>query len=406
MKRINHKNEKVLILSFTPVSSAPRMLNQASFFLKKDIEICIAGFPGKNPLNPRWNFIDLSSTCSLTSPTLLKRIKKSTKIFGRFLKGAEFCYWKAYEFEKVLKQLQKFTPFSLIICHDYITAPIGHALSIACNIPYWVDMHEHALSEDNTHSLIEKLKWKYLNCHYVNTLQKKFVTTAPMLTTASDGFAKSFQKDYQLPNPPHTIKNVPPYTNQPFRPYKKGTQLKCLYHGYLFPNRGIEELIQSIAFCYPHINLTLQGSGKTEYIDYLKRMIKQHQVQNRVHLTSLVPFSDIVKHANTFDVGLFIPPKKGPQNTYNLSNKFFEYIMAGLVLCTRDFPEMAKIVNHYNLGVLVSSTNPQAIAQILNQLSTESINLYKQNALTAAKKLCWEEESLVFEQLYLKLTKT
>ena len=61
----------------------------------------------------------------------------------------------------------------------------------------------------------------------------------------------------------------------------------------------------------------------------------------------------------------------GMQKTINLSNKFFEYIMSGTMLCVSNYPDMAKIVNEHSLGLLIDDeqNNPKKIAKLISNIS-------------------------------------
>jgi hypothetical protein len=71
----------------------------------------------------------------------------------------------------------------------------------------------------------------------------------------------------------------------------------------------------------------------------------------------------------------------------------FEYVMAGLALCTTDLPEMARLIREYDLGVTIAAVEPKAIAAAVNALDPDRIDSFKRNALCAARELCWERES-------------
>ena len=101
----------------------------------------------------------------------------------------------------------------------------------------------------------------------------------------------------------------------------------------------------------------------------------------------------LVREAAQFDVGFFALPGHSRHNEFALPNKFFEYVMAGLALCTTDLPEMARLIREYDLGVTIAAVEPNAIAAAVNALDPDRIDRFKRNALRAARELCWERES-------------
>lgn len=378
--------KKILIISLTPVASSPRPLRQAHTFLEKGYTVYMAGYQGKDTPDKRWHFIPL--------PVFSKKklINKLYGLMGTVPFLADFAYKRLFHLRILVEHLKK-NPVDLILCHDYFTAPIGHALSKIFHCEYLIDVHEHALTENQpSRGLWQNIFW-FLHKRYAHNLQKKYFPQVRALTTVSDGIADSLQKDYNLPKRPTVIHSTPFYQASPFRPLKENDPIRLLYHGGFAPDRGLEECIQAMALCDERFSLTLRGSGNPAYCKALYDLAQKSSARTRIHFEPSVPFQDIIPEAALFDIGLFIPPNISLQRKYVLPNKFFEYIMAGIALVVADLPEMAKIVRAHRLGVLVSSAQPEEIARSLNTLTWQTINTYKQHSLKTAKELCWEKEA-------------
>jgi len=106
-----------------------------------------------------------------------------------------------------------------------------------------------------------------------------------------------------------------------------------------------------------------------------------------------------VLRAAVFDVGLFALPPHSKQNVHVLPNKFFEYMMAGLALVVSELPEMKRLLRHHDLGLLIETVAPEAIAKVINQLDRITIDRFKLNSLQAAKALNWQTEGARFLEL-------
>ena len=91
----------------------------------------------------------------------------------------------------------------------------------------------------------------------------------------------------------------------------------------------------------------------------------------------------LVREAAAFDIGFFALPGHSRHNELALPNKIFEYIMAGLCLCTTDLPEIAAIIEQYELGVTVPVLDGSSIAWAINGLGRDRIDACKLNALQA-----------------------
>jgi hypothetical protein len=78
-------------------------------------------------------------------------------------------------------------------------------------------------------------------------------------------------------------------------------------------------------------------------------------------------------------------------NHFALPNKLFEFIQARLAIAIGPSPEMAKIVQEYQLGIVAQDFKPETMAAALNKMTKESMDAFKLNADKAAKILNAEE---------------
>jgi hypothetical protein len=131
-----------------------------------------------------------------------------------------------------------------------------------------------------------------------------------------------------------------------------------------------------------------------QYLEELKKLAQA--TSNRIYFPEPVPMPSIPTYINQFDIGLLILPPSGFSYTYSLPNKFFEFIQAKLAISITSFPDMEKIVNQYQCGVVHKNHEPQEIAKTLNQLTSQDIEALKKNALGASKDLNAEANKKIF----------
>lgn len=297
----------------------------------------------------------------------------------------ERIYWQLNERFRQLYEAACSEPVDLWLANDWTTLPIARRLAKEQGVPFAYDTHELAVDE-----YAERWAWRLMRRPVIATIERIAMKEAAFVSCVSESIARRLGQFYGLTGLPLVVRNVPSYESVSFRP--TGTQIRVLYHGLVSPNRGLEACIESVALWRPEFDLTIRGPGSPEYLEHLAGLARRHGVADRVIFAPAVRMVDLVRSAAEHDVGLFALPDHSLQNIYVLPNKFFEYMMAGLALCVSDLPEMAGILKERDLGVLIEAVTPPAIAAAINRLDRPAINLYKQNALEAAREFNWENE--------------
>jgi glycosyltransferase involved in cell wall biosynthesis len=272
------------------------------------------------------------------------------------------------------------------LANDWTALPIAAKLAAEKGGVYGYDTHEFA-AEEYAH----QWKWRLWNRPLVCALERRFIQDAAIVSAVCAGIARLLDARYRLPRPSLVIRNTPRYEEAEFRP--TGERIRVLYHGIVVPGRGLEAAIDSVPLWRPEFELAIRGPLNPDFGDALRARVANHGISHRVTLLPPVPMTQLVREARGFDVGFFPQPAHSPHYEFVLPNKFFEYVMAGLALCVSDLPEMAGLVRQYDLGVLIASIDPEAIAAAINSLGRERIDAFKRNALNAARELCWEKEA-------------
>ena len=86
-----------------------------------------------------------------------------------------------------------------------------------------------------------------------------------------------------------------------------------------------------------------------------------------------------------------------------LPNKFFEYAMAGLPILVSDLPEMRKLVEQYDCGVVCESLTPDGIVNGLKKLLSKDLVKLGKNARKMAEDHSWEVQEEKLLRLYDKV---
>jgi len=360
----------ICILALSAIDDDPRVGRQCDAFRRVGWVVVAVGLSSPRRCPPGW------------------RIRRCLQLLQIRLwpKIADSLYWSYFGDAGEVYYRASGVTAAVWLANDWMTLPIAARLARERGGAYGYDAHEFALEEYG-----EKLKWRLLHRPMVHTVERQHIGGAAVVSTVSAGIAERLDVIYQLPRPSLVVRNTPFY--QRFRFRRTGEHIRVLYHGIIVVGRGLEQTIDSVVSWRPEFELTIRGPENPGYSDMLRKRICDAGLENRVRLVPPVPMTALVEEATAFDIGLFALPGHSRHNRFSLPNKFFEYMMAGLALCVSDLPEMARLVEEHQLGVLIPTVDPVAIASAINSFDRERIDASKRNALAAAAEFCWERES-------------
>ena len=178
-----------------------------------------------------------------------------------------------------------------------------------------------------------------------------------------------------------------------------------LYHGGLFPWRGIEQLVEAIRDV-PDATLVLMGYGVLE--PTLRAWEADPSLGGKVRVMDAVPPAELHDWVAAADVvGM---PIQGDTLNHRLTtpNKLFEAMAAGVPAVVSDLPGMSAIVKDAGSGILVDPTDVAAIAaaiRSITSLSVEDWQAWRERCLAAAHdRYNWETQVEKLLDLYTDLT--
>jgi glycosyltransferase involved in cell wall biosynthesis len=183
------------------------------------------------------------------------------------------------------------------------------------------------------------------------------------------------------------------------------SQRVVLYHGGLFPWRGIEQLIEAIRDV-PDATLVLMGYGILE--PTLRAWEADPALAGRVRVMGPVPPAEL--HAWVACADVVGMPIQGDTLNHRLTtpNKLFEAMAAGVPAVVSDLPGMSAVVRDAGSGVLVDPTDVRAIAAAIRQildLSEAEWAAWSQRCLAAAHdRYNWETQVERLLDAYTALT--
>jgi len=207
---------------------------------------------------------------------------------------------------------------------------------------------------------------------------------------------KEFEKMYGVQY--EVIRNIA--VLEDFPPQKAASPF-IIYQGAVNEGRSFETLIPAMQW----VNIPLLIYGDGNFMDTARSLVKQYGLEQKVIFKGKIPPHELKLVTRTATIGVTLFDDTGISNYYSLSNRFFDYIHAGIPQLCADYPAYKEINNLYETAVLVKDLSPENIASQLNEmLSNKAMyNRLAANCGPARQAFNWQQEASKLIALYKKI---
>lgn len=365
------KTKKVYISVTNDLLTDQRVHKTALMIMESGAEVVVIGrkWPSKEPIKGR-----------------LYQVKRFHILIN---KG--FLFYAFYNIRLFLYLLVHHA--DILVANDLDTLPANYLISRLKGRPLVYDSHEYFTE------VPELINRKRVRKIWL-VLEKMMLPRIKFSSTVSESVAKEYRVKYDIQM--GVIRNLSPL----MRKEKRGPdQLHCnprrviIYQGALNEGRGLESMILAMRFLDKY-QLQIFGTGYLK--SKLEELIKRNNLGDYAFLCGRVPFNELKEYTRQASVGISLEENKGLNYYYSLPNKLFDYIHALIPVLVSDLPEMRKIVQEYNIGLIIDSHEPDHIAEKI-QIMMEDHELrisWKRNLTEAARDLCWEKEVGKLKDIY------
>lgn len=230
--------------------------------------------------------------------------------------------------------------------------------------------------------------FRHIIAPYTIHLLKQFLPQLSAFYTVSKGLSDLYYEDFGIR--PEVIRSTPDYQDTNFEPLKE-FPIKMVHHGVANKDRVLENMIEVVKKFDGKYCLDFYLTGDKIYINELKKMSKNYK---NISFFEPVPFNQINTMLTKYDVGFYFLFPTGFNTTFNLPNKFFEFIQARIGMVIGPSPEMANLANSYGVALISEEFTIDSMVSILKFATIEQFNRLRFNSQKAAKELCWESESM------------
>ncbi len=215
------------------------------------------------------------------------------------------------------------------------------------------------------------------------------------IITVNDSIAEAYRQRYGKTL--HVIRNIPMKRGLgPVPPRRElglpdGPRILVMQGAGLNIQRGVEEAVLAMKEL-PSCLLLLIGGGDVWPV--VEGLVKEHGLQDRVRLIGKQPYERMMDYTRNADLGLTLDKDTNLNYRFSLPNKLFDYLNAGIPVLATDLPEVARIVRHYDAGVVIPTAEPATIAREVRAFFVDEnhVRRVRANATFAARELDGEVE--------------
>jgi hypothetical protein len=361
--------EKVLILYLADVTNVARVRRQATF-LSPEYDVILAS-PGRHVTLPGVETLTLPS---LRAGRLRGAAESAMRLALRAVGRYGAAYWRDSGVKAVRQTLGQALPVDAVVVNELFALPL--ARSLGDHVPVIFDAHEHWTSESASWNRRQRLSMRGAHEWIVD----RFVPQTAGMMTVSEGIARDFSRRTGVS--PIVVTNAPFF--EPLSPSPVDARVRLLHVGVADRRRRLEHTIAAVRSLDRRFMLDIVLAGDNGYRRHLEQLVDE---DDRIRVLPPVAVEDLVSFANRYDIGVFLLPADFPNQVHVLPNKLFDYIQARLGVAIGPSPEMARIVNEWDCGVVSDSFSTDAFARALGQLDATVVAEMKANAHKAAKVL-------------------
>jgi glycosyltransferase involved in cell wall biosynthesis len=249
-------------------------------------------------------------------------------------------------------------PADCVYCVDLPTLPAGVAHKLKYGSRLIFDAHE--IYCDMAPGLQSRLFKQAFAL-----LEWQLVGLADCVLGVSESHVEWMRRTYDLPA--DKVRCVPNcfalgQTVAPPPPRTPGKPLRLYYHGNSDPFRGLDTITRAVATA-PEIHLVLR-CPPSPTLDEVQRLAGELGMADRLKVLPLVkPDQMIAAIRAEADVGIHITLDRPLSLTLKvaLTNKFIEYLAAGIPVLTAPLEEQARLVREHDIGYVLPGNSVEAV---------------------------------------------
>ncbi len=206
--------------------------------------------------------------------------------------------------------------------------------------------------------------------------------------TVCQSIADIYNKKYNIQM--QVVRNIP------FAEFQQSTTPRIdssgkqvlLYQGAVNVGRGIEWMIDAMPYLENYVFYVI---GDGDILPEIKKRAEELNTQDRVIFLGRIPFEQLPAYTACADIGISLLENLGLNYYYSLPNRIFDFIRKNIPILATNFPEIRRVIAHYDVGTLIDCYEPQYLASVILEMTAKQKN--ERGFALANAELTWEKES-------------
>jgi glycosyltransferase involved in cell wall biosynthesis len=305
-----------------------------------------------------------------------------------FNKG--FCFYATFNIRLFFYLFTK--KFDLLVANDLDTLLACYLAACLKRKPLIYDSHEYftGVPELQNNPFVRWV-WK--------TLERLIFPRLKYVTTVNDSIAEMYRSIYG--KEVRVVRNIPdvpffdrPSDRQAIRQQlhvPAASRLLILQGSGINIDRGAEEAVQAMQYVDSAVLLIIGGG---DVFPVLRKLVADLRLENKVIIKDKMPFDQLRSYTCSADAGLTLDKPTNLNYRLSLPNKLFDYIQAGIPVLASHVPEVKKIIEQYDIGLIIENHDPRHIAEKISSMFADAdrYSRWRANVKKAAANLTWTHE--------------
>lgn len=311
----------------------------------------------------------------------------------RLLFKRNFLFYAGYNLRLFLFLL--FRRADLLVANDLDTLLPNYLVSRIKGSKLVYDTHEIFCE-------VPELQQSHFKKNFWKRIERKLFPKLKYVFTVNDSIAAHYEEEYGIKL--NVVRNIP-MKRAPGKLRTKeelgippGKHIILLQGAGINVDRGAEEAVEAMQYVE---NAVLYVIGGGDVIGELKNIVKRLHLGHQVRFVNKLPFEELQQYTCHADVGLTLDKATNINYRFSLPNKLFDYIHAGVPVLATPLAEVKKIVDKYQVGMLVSRLEPEHIAvKMISMFNREKQAEWRDHCRKASEELNWEKEEQQLIKVY------